>query len=67
MIGQAKRDQVLYREVQTAYGHAPVPRLYLMREIYVADSDARARAGVTPISRSSGWFEPGKAWRRRDD
>ena len=37
MIGQAKRDQVLYREVQTAYGHAPVPRLYLMREIYVAD------------------------------
>src|SRR6202035_5053683 len=44
MIDQAKRDQALYREVQTAYGHAPVPRLYLMREIYVADSDARARA-----------------------
>ena len=48
MIGQAKRDQVLYREVQTAYGHAPVPRLYLMREIYVADSDARARAEAHP-------------------
>ena len=26
-----------YREVQTAYDHAPVPRLYLMRGIYVAD------------------------------
>ena len=48
MIDQAKRDQALYREVQTAYGHAPVPRLYLMREIYVADSDARARAEAHP-------------------
>ena len=48
MIDQAKRDQALYREVQTAYGHAPVPRLYLMREIYVADSDARARAEADP-------------------
>src|SRR6202030_3366818 len=44
MIDQAKRDQRLYREVQTAYGHAPVPRIYLMHEIYVAASDARARA-----------------------
>jgi alkanesulfonate monooxygenase SsuD/methylene tetrahydromethanopterin reductase-like flavin-dependent oxidoreductase (luciferase family) len=48
MIDQAKRDQALYREVQTAYGHAPVPRLYLMREIYVANSDARARAEAHP-------------------
>jgi len=45
---QAKRDQTLYREVQTARGHAPIPRLYLMREIYVGDSDARARAEVQP-------------------
>ena len=34
MIDQAKRDQALYREVQTAYGHAPVPRLYLMRTAF---------------------------------
>ena len=40
--------QALYREVQTAHGHAPAPRLYLMREIYVADSDARARAEAKP-------------------
>ena len=39
---QAKRDQALYRDVQTAHGHAPVPRLYLMREIYVAETDAAA-------------------------
>ena len=48
MAAQAKRDQALYREVQTAHGHAPAPRLYLMREIYVADSDARARAEAHP-------------------
>ena len=45
---QAQRDQALYREVQTADGHAPVPRLYLMREIYIGDSDARARAEARP-------------------
>jgi alkanesulfonate monooxygenase SsuD/methylene tetrahydromethanopterin reductase-like flavin-dependent oxidoreductase (luciferase family) len=45
---QAKRDQALYREVQAAHGHAPVPRLYLMREIYVGDSDAHARAEARP-------------------
>jgi alkanesulfonate monooxygenase SsuD/methylene tetrahydromethanopterin reductase-like flavin-dependent oxidoreductase (luciferase family) len=45
---QAARDQALYREVQTAHGHAPAPRLYLMREIYVADSDARAREEAPP-------------------
>jgi alkanesulfonate monooxygenase SsuD/methylene tetrahydromethanopterin reductase-like flavin-dependent oxidoreductase (luciferase family) len=43
-VEQASRDQALYREVQIANGHVPVPRLYLMREIYVGDSDARARA-----------------------
>jgi alkanesulfonate monooxygenase SsuD/methylene tetrahydromethanopterin reductase-like flavin-dependent oxidoreductase (luciferase family) len=45
---QAARDQALYREVQVAHGHAPRPRLYLMREIYVADSDARAREEAPP-------------------
>lgn len=48
MVEQARRDQALYREVQAAHGHAPAPRLYLMREIYVADSDARARAEAHP-------------------
>src|SRR6516164_11524648 len=47
-IDQAKHDQAFYREVQTAHGHEPAPRLYLMREIYVADSDARARAEAEP-------------------
>ena len=48
MVDQAKRDQALYREVQAAHGHPPAPRLYLMREIYVADSDALARAEAQP-------------------
>jgi len=48
MVDQAMRDQALYREVQTAQGYAPMPRLYLMREIYVADSDARAHAEARP-------------------
>jgi alkanesulfonate monooxygenase SsuD/methylene tetrahydromethanopterin reductase-like flavin-dependent oxidoreductase (luciferase family) len=45
---QARRDAALYRGVQAAHGHAPAPRLYLMREIYVAESDARARAEAEP-------------------
>jgi len=48
LIDQAQRDQTLYREVQVAHGHAPRPRLYLMREIYVAADDARARAEAQP-------------------
>jgi alkanesulfonate monooxygenase SsuD/methylene tetrahydromethanopterin reductase-like flavin-dependent oxidoreductase (luciferase family) len=48
LVEQAQQDQALYREVQTARGHAPAPRLYLMREIYVGDSDARARAEAQP-------------------
>jgi alkanesulfonate monooxygenase SsuD/methylene tetrahydromethanopterin reductase-like flavin-dependent oxidoreductase (luciferase family) len=48
LADQAKRDAALYRNVQIAHGHAPVPRLYLMREIYVADTDARARAEAHP-------------------
>jgi alkanesulfonate monooxygenase SsuD/methylene tetrahydromethanopterin reductase-like flavin-dependent oxidoreductase (luciferase family) len=48
LVNQARRDQMLYREVQAADGHAPSPRLYLMREIYVADSDDRARAEAQP-------------------
>jgi alkanesulfonate monooxygenase SsuD/methylene tetrahydromethanopterin reductase-like flavin-dependent oxidoreductase (luciferase family) len=48
MPDQAKRDQTLYREVQVAHGHKPAPRLYLMREIYVADTDARAKEEAHP-------------------
>jgi alkanesulfonate monooxygenase SsuD/methylene tetrahydromethanopterin reductase-like flavin-dependent oxidoreductase (luciferase family) len=48
MVEQARRDQALYHDVQTAHGHEPAPRLYLMREIYVGDSDARARAEAEP-------------------
>ena len=45
---QVKRDQAFYREVQTAHGHPPTARLYLMREIYVADTDTRASAEARP-------------------
>jgi alkanesulfonate monooxygenase SsuD/methylene tetrahydromethanopterin reductase-like flavin-dependent oxidoreductase (luciferase family) len=48
LVEQAKRDAELYREVQTAHGHAPARRLYLMREIYVAESDAWARTEANP-------------------
>jgi alkanesulfonate monooxygenase SsuD/methylene tetrahydromethanopterin reductase-like flavin-dependent oxidoreductase (luciferase family) len=44
LVDQAHRDQALYRDVQLASGHAASPRLYLMREIYVAETDAKARA-----------------------
>jgi alkanesulfonate monooxygenase SsuD/methylene tetrahydromethanopterin reductase-like flavin-dependent oxidoreductase (luciferase family) len=48
MVDQARHDQALYREVQIANGHKPASRLYLMREVYVADNDARARAEAHP-------------------
>lgn len=51
LADQARRDQALYRQVQTAHGHAPAPRLYLMREIYVAETDAQARAEAEPWMR----------------
>jgi len=48
MVEQARHDQAFYREVQTAHGHMPARRLYLMREIYVGDTDAHARAEARP-------------------
>jgi len=48
LIAQARDDAALYRDVQVTHGHAPVPRLYLMREIYVSGSDASARAEAHP-------------------
>lgn len=46
LVEQAARDQALYRDVQVTHGHAPSPRLYLMREIFVAATDALARAAA---------------------
>ncbi|HVH77703.1 MAG TPA: LLM class flavin-dependent oxidoreductase [Stellaceae bacterium] len=48
MVEQACADAALYREVQSGHGHAPRPRLYLMREIHVGEDDARARAEARP-------------------
>src|SRR5215469_8986449 len=48
LVDQARRDQTLYRDVQVSRGYAPAPRLYLMREIYVAENDARARSEAEP-------------------
>ena len=48
LVEQAGRDHAFYRDMQTAHGHLPAPRLYLMREIYVGDSDAQARAEARP-------------------
>ena len=48
LVDQARRDQALYREVQVMHGHAAAPRLYLMREIYVADNQASARLEAEP-------------------
>ena len=45
---QALRDAALYRSVQTAHGHAARPRLTIMREVYVGESDAEARAEAKP-------------------
>lgn len=43
LMEDAERDQKAYREIQVASGHAPVPRLFMTREIYVAETDEQAR------------------------
>src|SRR5438270_7530732 len=48
VVEQARRYQALYREVQIAHGHEPAPRLYLMRAIYLGESDRQARAEARP-------------------
>lgn len=48
LVDQARRDQTFYRDVQVARGYAPAPRLYLMREIYVAENEAIARSEAEP-------------------
>jgi alkanesulfonate monooxygenase SsuD/methylene tetrahydromethanopterin reductase-like flavin-dependent oxidoreductase (luciferase family) len=47
-IPDCQRDQAYYREVQVASGHAPAPRLFLTREVYVDESNEHARADALP-------------------
>lgn len=47
-IPDCQRDQAYYQAIQTASGFAPAPRLFLTREVYVDESDARAREEAFP-------------------
>jgi alkanesulfonate monooxygenase SsuD/methylene tetrahydromethanopterin reductase-like flavin-dependent oxidoreductase (luciferase family) len=40
---ECRRDCEFYRSVQVASGHAPSPKLFLTREIFVGETDAEAR------------------------
>ena len=48
LIEECERDQKIYREMQTASGHAPSNRLIITREIYVAETDEQARREAYP-------------------
>ncbi len=48
LIEDCERDQKIYREIQTASGHAASPRLIITREIYVADSLEQAKREAYP-------------------
>jgi hypothetical protein len=37
LIEDCERDQQFYRDIQIASGHAPTSRLFITREIYVAE------------------------------
>ena len=43
LIEDCERDQRFYRDIQAASGHKPASRLFITREIYVAETDAQAR------------------------
>jgi alkanesulfonate monooxygenase SsuD/methylene tetrahydromethanopterin reductase-like flavin-dependent oxidoreductase (luciferase family) len=43
LIEDCERDQRFYRDIQVARGYAPASRLFITREIYVADTDEQAR------------------------
>jgi alkanesulfonate monooxygenase SsuD/methylene tetrahydromethanopterin reductase-like flavin-dependent oxidoreductase (luciferase family) len=43
LIEDCERDQRFYRDIATAAGHAAASRLFITREIYVAETDAQAR------------------------
>lgn len=48
LIEECERDQRFYRKIQTASGHAPSNRLFITREIYVAETDEQARREAYP-------------------
>jgi alkanesulfonate monooxygenase SsuD/methylene tetrahydromethanopterin reductase-like flavin-dependent oxidoreductase (luciferase family) len=48
LIEDCERDQRFYRDIQIASGHKPASRLFITREIYVADTDAQARQAALP-------------------
>ncbi len=48
LIEECERDQKMYRDIQTASGHAPSNRLIITREIYVADTDEQAQREALP-------------------
>jgi len=43
LIEECERDQRFYRDIQVECGHRPTSRLFITREIYVAETDAQAR------------------------
>lgn len=48
LVAESKKDQETYRRIQAAHGHAPVPRLFVTREVYVAATDEEARREAKP-------------------
>jgi alkanesulfonate monooxygenase SsuD/methylene tetrahydromethanopterin reductase-like flavin-dependent oxidoreductase (luciferase family) len=48
LVEESLRDQATYRQIQVASGHAPVPRLFMTREVYVGDDDRAAREEIKP-------------------
>ncbi|HEY2594877.1 MAG TPA: LLM class flavin-dependent oxidoreductase [Chloroflexota bacterium] len=48
LISDCRRSQDLYHDVQVASGYARQPRLYVCREVYVAESAAEARRDGYP-------------------
>jgi alkanesulfonate monooxygenase SsuD/methylene tetrahydromethanopterin reductase-like flavin-dependent oxidoreductase (luciferase family) len=48
LIEDCERDQKFYREIQTACGHPPSDRLFITREVYVAETDEQARREAYP-------------------
>jgi alkanesulfonate monooxygenase SsuD/methylene tetrahydromethanopterin reductase-like flavin-dependent oxidoreductase (luciferase family) len=48
LIEDCERDQRYYREIQVANGHAPSDRLFITREVYVAETDEQARREAYP-------------------
>ncbi len=49
LIEDCERDQRFYRDIQVAHGHAPASRLFITREIYVAETDEQARTEAFPV------------------